>query len=237
MEPLYYKIKKDLEDKINNNQYKKGEYIPSEPDLEKYYNVSRTTIRKAISTLCDEGLLTIIRGKGTKVTPSKLSHNTSKLMSFTEIMKHQGMVPSIIKYHVDRIITPKDIASKLSLDPWDEVYKIYRIRSADNEPISINTSYIPCKYLRDFDSKLLIENQSLYKTLEDRYNVSIQITEDTVTAVKANSNQADILDINKGDPVLCIERVAYNKNSSLVEFSEIIIRCDRYKHIITYKKK
>jgi DNA-binding GntR family transcriptional regulator len=72
MDPLYTKVKEDLERKILKGIYKVGDFIPSEQELEAYYRVSRTTIRKAITLLIDDGYLSIVRGRGTRVAPSKL---------------------------------------------------------------------------------------------------------------------------------------------------------------------
>lgn len=237
MEPLYYKVKKDVEDKILNGTYKGGEFIPSEPELEKYYKVSRTTIRKAINMLVDDGYVTIIRGMGTKVSSSKLNVKTSELMSFTELMKMQGMVPSASNIKIIRIKPSNEIAAILGLTPTEEVYEIYRIRTADGEPITTNTSYIPCKFIENYDLSLLEKKQSLYSVLEENFNIIIYVTEDTITAIKAPKYLADILCVRKDDPILKIERRAYDKNNTIIEYSFIYIRADRYKHTITLRRR
>lgn len=236
MEPLYYKVKNDLEQKISKGVYKKGEFIPSEPELEQYYKVSRTTIRKAINMLVEEGYVSIIRGMGTKVTPSKLKHKAAELMSFTELMKRQGMEPEVQDVQIRRIHPDKEVISALELKPWEEVFEIFRVRTADGEPITINTSYIPCRLVEDHDLWVLKDKQSLYQVLEE-FNIVVQYTEDTMSAIKASSKQAEILQINKNDPLLYIERTAYDKNNTIVEFSRIVIRADRYKHIITLRRR
>ena len=90
MNPLYGKVRDDIEKKINTGVYASGDFIPCEADLENFYKVSRTTVRKAVMMLVSEGYLTIVRGVGTKVAPSKLQSKGSELMSFTELMKKQG---------------------------------------------------------------------------------------------------------------------------------------------------
>lgn len=237
MEPLYYKVKKDIEDKILNGTYKRGDFIPSEPELEKNYKVSRTTIRKAINILVNEGYMTIIRGTGTKVSPTKLNVKTSELMSFTELMKMQGMTPSACNIRINRIKPTAEIISALEIMPAEEVYEIYRIRTADEEPISTNTSYIPCKFIENYDLSLLESKQSLYRVLEENFNIIISVTEDTISAIKAHKNLIDILHVGKDDPILKIERRAYDKNNNIIEYSLIYIRADRYKHTITLRRR
>ncbi|MBR0598238.1 GntR family transcriptional regulator [Sinanaerobacter chloroacetimidivorans] len=236
MEPLYYKVKKDIEQKITEGAYKKGDFIPSEPELEQYYKVSRTTVRKAINMLVEEGYLTIVRGMGTKVTPSKLKHKGAELMSFTELMKRQGMVPEVRDIQIRRIHPDQEVLEALELKPWEEVYEIFRVRTADGEPITINTSYIPYRLVENRDLSVLKDKQSLYQVLED-FNILVQNTEDTMSAVKASQKQAEILQISKNDPLLYIERTAYDRNDRIIEFSRIAIRADRYKHIITLRRR
>lgn len=236
MEPLYYKVKKDIEDKIIKGVYKNGDFIPSEEELEKYYRVSRTTIRKAVKMLVDEGYITIIRGRGTKVSPSKLNIKTSELMSFTELMKNQGIVPSIKDIKIKRTKADDKICNELEIEYEEEVFEIYRVRTADGEPITVNISYIPCKYIENHDLYLLEKKQSLYRVLEEDFNIIIQVTEDTVSAIKATENLAEILNTSENEPLLMIERHAYDKHNKIIEYSNIYIRADRYKHTITLRR-
>lgn len=237
MNPLYAKVKEDIEKKIKKGTYAQGQFIPCESDLEIYYRVSRTTIRKAITELIDDGYLTIIRGVGTKVAPSKLNSKGSELMSFTELMKRQGIEPGVkdIKVKISR--GDGQVTKMLEIEPWEEYVEIYRVRTADGEPITTNISYIPLSMIPAADISIFNFFQSLYSVLEEECNVIICTTEDSMSAVAATSRQAEILGINRGDPLLSIERKAYDRNGKTVEWSRIIIRGDRYKHIVTLRRK
>lgn len=237
MDSLYSKVKEDLEKKIANGIYKPGNFIPTEQELEEYYRVSRTTIRKAVTMLVDDGYLTILRGVGTKVAPSKLKTRGSELMSFTELMKKQGVVPGVKDIRMRVIRAPEDAAAVLNLHPWDEVVEIYRLRTADGEPITTNISYIVYDLFKGRDLDALKHFQSLYRVLEDEYKIFILTAEDTYSAVNATARQAEALGINKNDPLLSIERIAYDQNARPVEWSRIALRGDRYKHIITLRRR
>lgn len=237
MDPLYTKVKDDLERKITSGYYRVGDFIPSEQELEAYYRVSRTTIRKAITLLIDEGYLSIIRGRGTRVAPTKLKSKGSELMSFTELMKRQNMCPGVKDMRIRRTRPSDEVAQALELNPWDEVAEIYRVRTADGEPITINISYIPYSLLNGHDLTALENAQSLYRILEEEFRVVVATTEDTMSAVKATQKQADILQINRNDPLLSIKRVAYDNDDRIIEYSSIVIRADRYKHIITLRRR
>ncbi|MDD3411429.1 MAG: GntR family transcriptional regulator [Eubacteriales bacterium] len=237
MDPLYTKVKDDLEKKIASGYYKAGDFIPSEQELETYYKVSRTTVRKAVTLLVSEGFLSIVRGCGTRVAPSKLKSKGSELMSFTELMKRQHMNPDVRDVRIRRVRPSEEVAQALELQPWDEVVEIYRVRTADGEPITINVSYLPYHLLNGHDLTALETRQSLYRVLEEDFHIVVSTTEDTMGAVKASQKQAEILGINRNDPLLTICRVAYDHNDRVVEYSRIVIRADRYKHIITLRRR
>lgn len=237
MGPLYTKVKDDLEWKIRNGHYRVGDFIPSEQELEAYYRVSRTTIRKAVTLLIDEGYLNIVRGRGTRVAPSKLQNKGSELMSFTELMKKQNMRPGVQDMRIRRMRPSDEVAQALELNPWDEVVEIYRVRTADGEPITINISYLPYYLLEGHDLAELEMGQSLYRVLEEEFRVVVSTTEDTISAVKASQKQADVLRINRNDPLLSIKRAAYDSDNRIIEYSSIVIRADRYKHIITLRRR
>lgn len=235
-QPLYYKIKAALEERIAKGEFRRGEFIPCETDLIEFYKVSRTTIRKAIGMLVDEGTMSIVRGRGTIVAPTRLNYRVADLMSFTELMRQQGLRPSAIDVRISRQRPDKAVAEMLGIGEEETVYEIYRVRTADDEPITINCSYIPARYLDGHDLRSIERKQSLYKVLEEDCHVEIHSTEDAIQAISADRARAEILHVSPGDPLLYIERLAYTKAGEVVEFSRIYIRGDRYKHTITLRK-
>ncbi len=236
-EPAYLRIRKDMLQKITSGIYKHGDFIPSEQKLCDTYGVSRTTIRMTINSLVEEGYMTIVRGRGTKITSTKLRCSMSNVMSFTDALNQQGMKTSLREVSIQKILPPVDVADKLGIPADEPVFEIYRVRDADDEPISIHYSYIPCKYLPDYDHELFVEFQSLYRLLEEHYNILIQVSEDNISALKASKEEAKVLKLNVNDPVLCIERRAYDVNDRMIEYNKTTIRGDRYSQMITMRKR
>ena len=236
-EPAYQRIRRDLLSKIESGVYKHGEYIPSEPKLCDFYNVSRTTVRMAISSLVEDGYMTIVRGRGTKITSTKLRCKLSNVMSFTDVLNQQGMKTSLHEVSIKRTKPSKEVCEKLGLDPDEDVYETYRVRYADDEPISIHYSYIPYRYMPGYGMDLFDEIQSLYRILEERYNIFIHVSEDNISAIKAGKDVAAILNVNANDPILFIERLAYDVNNKVIEYNKTSIRGDRYSQMITMKKR
>lgn len=235
-EPFNQRVRNDILEKITTGYYKKGEFLPSEPNLEKIYRVSRTTIRTAVADLVSDGYLTIVRGRGTKVKSSTLQNNEPNLLSFTEIINSKGLKVSIPVIDVTRIKADKNIAGLLEISEGEEVYRIFRIRAADDEPIATNCSYIQCKLLDGFDVSRIGRVNSLYQNLEEDFNIVVCKTRDNIGAALADSNIARQLNIKKGDPLLCIERVAYDEMDNIIEYSHVVYRADRYSHAVMTRK-
>jgi GntR family transcriptional regulator len=236
-EPAYQRIRRDLLNKIESGEYKHGDYIPSEPKLCEFYKVSRTTVRMAISSLVEDGYMTIVRGMGTKITSTKLRCKLSNVMSFTDVLAQQGMETSLQEVSIKKIKPSLDICKKLNIDKDEYVYETYRVRNADDEPISIHYSYIPCKYMPDYSLGYFDDMESLYQILEEKYNIFIHVSEDNISAIKAGKKVAKILNTSENDPVLFIERLAYDVNNKVIEYNKTSIRGDRYSQMITMRKR
>ncbi len=130
----------------------------------------------------------------------------------------------------------EDVAKKLGVAPDEEVTQFYRVRAVDNIPITIHDSYLPTKYLGNISEKLLREKVSLYNVLREDYGIVIQSGLDQITAEIADEEVARILGINQGDPVLHMERTAYDQNNMIIEYSSVLYRGDRYTHTIVTKR-
>mgnify|MGYP001252724833 CR=1 FL=1 len=236
-EPLYLRVKRDLAARIDQGAWPPGTYIPSEPDLQQRYRVSRTTIRKAVDELVHEGRLAIIHGMGTRVVPQHLSLNPAVLMSFTQMMTTQGIEPGRRRESLTTELAVPEVAAALARPAGDEVVRYPRVRPADGAPVSTNTSYLPLELFRGFDIRQLLDGQSLYAQLENVFGVVVHTTEDTFGIARADADAAAELDVKPGEPLLIIARRGFDKAGNPIEYSRIAIRPDRYRHTITLRRK
>ncbi|MEA4812316.1 MAG: GntR family transcriptional regulator [Anaerolineaceae bacterium] len=232
-EPLYIQIIRDIQEKIKTGFYKSDSFIPSEGDLQEIYRMSRTTVRRAISELINSGYLMVVKGVGTKVMPSRLMTRPQELISFTQLMRSQGVKPGTKMLSVE--ICKGSAELQKSLEHHGDFIKISRLRTADGTPISINTSYLPASLLHNRNRDIFNAYISLYEILEKEFNVKISVTEDTYSAIIADGHLANTLTIRKGDPLLMIERTAFDQKQKPVEYSIIYLRADRYRHTITLR--
>ena len=141
---LYLQLYDILKGKILSGEYKADEKIPPDRELCETYNVSRITVLKAIDNLVQEQLLYRVQGKGTFVTSSKLRRNLPKLYSFSEDMRELGLVPGsqVLEQHVEE--ADEKIRTVLQLPKENiRVTKLVRVRLANDEPILLETTYIP----------------------------------------------------------------------------------------------
>lgn len=236
-EPLYLRVKRDLAARIGQGAWPPGTYIPSESDLQQRYRVSRTTVRKAVDDLVDEGLLAIIHGMGTRVVAPRLSLKPATLMSFTQMMLTQGIEPGRRGESLGTEPATPEIAAALGLQTGVEVVRFSRVRTADGAPVSLNVSYLPLELFRGHDLAHLLDGQSLYAQLEGVYNLVVQTTEDTFGIARADTDAAPALEVKVGDPLLIIARHGFDKSERPIEYSRIAIRADRYRHTITLRRK
>ncbi len=236
----YQKIMDDLREKIMTGEYKKGEFIPSESRLQEQYGMSRTTVRTAVQALVDEGILQIVRGKGTRVSLSALHSAPGSMFSVCEEIRARGMSVSIRKVEIVEMEASEYISGKLGIQPGEPIWRIFRLICADGEPFSQNYSFLPAKLLAGWTKEAVMEflyqSGSSYQFLEDKLDVRIVIVNDAISAINGDDNNVH-LNQKEGDAVLRIERVGYDKDNTPMEYAQIYIRGDRFTQHVTIQRK
>jgi len=231
--PLYYQIREDLRRRIEAGEWKRGEAIPSEAELQEIYGVSRATVRQALSELVMEGLLIRKQGRGTFVAPPKIVEPLPRLVSFTEEMRMVGMEPSTRSVKVE-IVTdpPKRVRETLRTDE-DRFLRIERVRCANGQPIVLLVSYLPSSLgidpREDFSG-------SLYALLETKYNIRLGEAIQIIEAAIADEYTAVQLEIEEGEPILIIRRGTFTKDGRPVEYVEGFYPADRYRYTIRLER-
>ena len=234
-ETLYSQLIDSLIEEINHMEV--GEKIPSERQLCQIYNISRTTVRNAITDLEHSGLLTRIQGKGTFVqNPKRSRHNLSNYYSFTEETKKLGKVPKsvILEYHIQK--AEPEIASIMGITSSDLIIQFVRLRLADNEPMLLETTFI--KY-EDFPeiTRNLLEEMPLYEIFEYKYKRKIHQVNEKFSVTLLNSKQSSLLDVKLNNPCLKIIRSSYDEDNNIIEYTESYASGDKFNYETTYFPK
>ncbi|KGX88180.1 GntR family transcriptional regulator [Pontibacillus litoralis] len=227
--PIYHQIEEQLKQRIQTEEFMAGDMIPSERELAEAFEVSRMTVRQAITNMVSEGILHRKKGKGTFVAEHKMERKLQGLVGFTEEMRERGMNPSSKVLFLETVSASKDIAQKLQIEANEEVYVMKRLRYADEEPISIEHSFLPKCLAPKFNKE--IASSSLYHYMEQEQGLEIGKAEQVIEATVADTEASELLNIEEGSPLLVIERVASFVDGTPFEAVRSSYRGDRYKLI------
>ncbi len=231
--PLYFQLKTIILDEIKSRHYEVGSLIPTEKEFSEAYQLSRTTVRQAITELVQEGWLYRVKSKGTYVTHPKINQDfIKKVESFNDQILRSGMTPSTEVLALRKEKADSDVAKNLGLKENDPVVYLYRKRSADEDPIVTIETYLPyktCSFVMDHD----LQEERLYSILDQSIDTSIFRVDRVAEAVEANKNDEKYLGIKKGKPIHFFSSVGYNTYDVPIEYSLARYRGDRSRFEIT----
>jgi len=232
--PLYVQIINHITEKIESGEYKEGQKIPSEAELAREFKVSRITVTNAIQRMVQEGTLYRQQGKGTFVARKKpVEHRLTSLLSFTEDMVSRGYRVSTRLIAFERMPAPEKVRQALELSKEAPVWRIKRVRYADDEPMAIQTAYLPESLFPELDEKGL-GNNSLYKLLKETYHIQVtEAVEQYRVIVLRKEEDARLLNVATEFPALFSVRVSSCSTGEKFEYTESILRGDRY--VLTVK--
>ena len=226
--PLYLQLKEKLLEDIKLN-YKVNDIIPAEGKLEKKYEVSRITVRKAIEELEKDNIVIKKQGKGTYVQEQKVLYDANSIGSLTQRLSKQKHLLTTKSISFEIIEKEEEHFVKDMLH-CDKLLCIRRTRLLDEVPFALMINYFDVNTVPDIDKKLNLE--SLYAFLKEEYNIEFYNAEEIVEAKAANTSESEKLNIEEGSPLLSLKRLSYDKNNNPIEYSNLVIKADMYKHKI-----
>lgn len=224
-EPMYIRIHNQIKRDIENHVYKVGDRIPAERQLAVKFGVSRMTLRQAIKTLEEEGILERRLGSGTYVASQKVQEKMSGIMSFTEITRANGQTPSskLISYQVGQpSLSEKE---RLNLPVGEDILRMERIRYADDTPICHEVVAIPYKLVENSNKEEI--STHLYRTLEER-NYQIGRVTEHISAAIANENDARLLNAKKGEALITRRQVTELADGKPFEYTRARYVAERF---------
>jgi Transcriptional regulators len=226
--PAYYQLKTILMKKIKTGEYPAGSVIPSERELSENLGISRMTVRQAINSLAAERFLVREKGKGTFV--NELKFEQRNIMSFSETVKRQGMVPATKVLEFTQETECFDIKEQLGLAVNQKLFRIRRLRLADETPIAIEEVFVPESLCPDIDKLDL--TQSFYHLLKTNYSIDISYIDNKIEAVKTDKEMRELLMLSSGVPVLRISGVSYTSEGKKLFYERDIYRADKYNYSV-----
>lgn len=225
--PLYVQLRNKLEKDIKEN-YNPRDLIPTELKIEQEYEVSRITVRKAIELLERENILERKQGKGTFVKEQKILYDANAIGSLTQRLSKENY--KLTTKSIEFVIIKEDHYVKELLQ-CNTLLCIKRFRELNNKPFALMLNYLDINRVPNLEEKFNIE--SLYSFLKDEYSIEFYNAEETVEAKDASKEEAKKLGIKENTSLLSLHRLSFDKNNKPVEYSDIVIKADMYKHKIT----
>ena len=225
--PVYWQIKESILKEITSGKLKPGDKILSEPQLKEKYGVSRLTARSAVTEPVNEGYLVRKQGYGTYIQKPRIENSQERFRGFKSDMEDKGFSVRSEILETENIFAPDFLYTSMDLGKDDKVFKIKRLRFANNEPIVIHESYIPsvlCPDILQFN----FEEESLYSILSSKYKKIILNATEHLEAISATNETASYLEIKRGAPILYIQRTSFIEDNKPFEYSRSWYRGDRY---------
>lgn len=226
--PMYAQLFEVISHQICVGERQEGDRLPFERELCLQYALSRTTVRQAMSELEREGYIKKVHGKGMFVLGQAVQQNLMTVYSFHDEMKRLNKNPTSTLLHFSLSAAPAKIAKKLNTE--ERVYHIIRLRSADNEPILYEETYLASEFFPAL-TKEDIEQHGLYRALKDKYNISIRRAIDTFRAINITPQTAKHLNEKEGASGLQIERLAFIDDIP-IEYTTEIARGSKFEYTI-----
>jgi GntR family transcriptional regulator len=230
--PKYYGVKKRL--LLLTQSMPPGSPVPPERELAQLYGTSRTTIRQALAELVVEGRLLRMQGKGTFVAKPKVAQ-VLELASYTQRMRAHGLHPDTRVLDIGYVTADEELAGRLGIRPGGRALRIHRLRLADGEPMSVDTSHLPARRFPGL-RKQLTQHPSLYETLAHAHGVELAEAEETIETVLAGPHDARLLAVDTGLPLLLLSRHAFDIDGNPVEWAQSLYRGDRYKFVTRLRR-
>lgn len=224
--PLYYQVSQILEQRILAGEWMPGHKIPTESILVEEFQVSRQTVRQALEDLVRKDLLYRQAGRGTFVKSPKSAYELSSLCSFTEQMKARGLEPSSHLVSLTREVAGGVAKTMLGAPDNEPIWRLERLRLADNEPMALEIMYLPVRFLPDLE-KRDFATLSVYGAVEE-LGYKIEGAHQTLEAENCTEEVAAMLRVNPGAAVLHMREITYLKNQQPLCYVECYYRGDRY---------
>lgn len=235
---VYQQLKADI-----YHEYPIGSFLPTEQELMRLYDASRTTIRHAIAMLREERIVDVRQGRGTQVLLEHYSYLGRSLPMFHNVSDITekfliGNDSDVVEVHgciVDTIPAGDTVAAQLQIPVGSMVYRLERIISIMGTPFAVFKNYYRCELVPGLEKYSGREDllQNVYQFFEKEYNVFFETGRDAISAQLSSFFDSKLLNMKPGLPLLVFRRTAFTTTHETMEYSERLARPDILNIIVT----
>ncbi|GAA3006645.1 GntR family transcriptional regulator [Streptomyces fulvorobeus] len=222
--PLYFQLAQQLEAAVEQGRLAPGSLLGNEIDLASRLGLSRPTVRQAIQSLVDKGLMVRRRGVGTQVVHSQV-RRPLELSSLYDDLEKAGQRPAtrVLRNSVEPATA--EVAAELGVAEGSEVHLVERLRSAHGEPMALLRNHLPAGLLGLSTEEL--ESTGLYRMMRAS-GITLHSARQSVGARAATAEEAARLAESEGAPLLTMGRTTFDDTGRAVEFGSHVYRASRY---------
>jgi GntR family transcriptional regulator len=230
--PIYIQLYQGVTALIASGSLKPGDAIPSETDFSRHFSISPMTVRQAMTELVNQGYIRRERGRGSFVAPRQLDHPLDRMVGFSEDMQSRHFVPGAKVLLLQTVAAPEQIAKAGGIPTGTPLLRLKRVRYANHEAVGIHDAYLHNIEISEAD---LRKTPSLYMLLAQR---GVVLTEgvDTIDAVPADDEAAELLNVKLDAPLLQTTRISWDVRNRFVEYVVAQYRADLYHYRIRLRR-
>ena len=226
--PIYEQVMDYIMKKIEKGEWKKGDKISTEKDLMELFDVSRGTIKKAISLLVEEKVLTQKQGKGTFVIDENISFPLAEgLISFSESMKSQGIDFETELINLEKKKADEKIAEQLKINVGDDYLFIERTRTVHDEVVMFIQNNINIQLAPNIDTADYA-HESLFNIVEKYSEHKVAYSETSFAAVPSTKTISELLHIEENSPLLYQEQLVHLEDDSIIELGRVWLKSNKF---------
>ncbi len=230
--PLYQQLRDILVDAIDSGKWGPNEKIPSENNLSTTYGLSRMTVRAVLTDMVKEGLLYRVQGKGTFVA-EKIVTLSPSYIGIREQLERMGYEVTTRIVECGLAPCTDSVAKALNIPGGTSLFQIKRVRYIKGEPLSIHISHVNPMYSEKLTPEAL-EKEQLCILLSEHYGINKKQVDETLESVVASGEEAELLNVEKGHPLLLLRDILYGENGSPYEYTKVVFRGDKIKIKLHY---
>ena len=233
--PMHAQLYQILKERINAGEYPANSRMPSEADIQSEFDVSRITARRAVTDLERDGYVRKKRGSGTIILPQKQYRDSFQFSGYSEDAIAHGDHPGSIILECKEVPADIRVSEMLKVEPGETVTYLKRLRLTNGHINGLHETYISHRYdfrihTDDFDSMT-----SLYDYY-DKQGIELDSADENISAKMPNTSIRKELYMEENQPVFYRERVTYDKEGGVVEYSQNYYRADNYSYFVHLTK-